>query len=243
MQFENYYPSTEERKRRDKGEILEDTDRDIKNVKENFTKDLNIIDEFIDNLDKTNRDIDFTNIGKFLSKLQDLRSDLAGCGDSAEFTRKLDSNIPGSLLIKDVLDVGSKIIKITYSKKIEDKINKFQLKLEKENNIEKIDKINTGIDKLEDILKYINNLNFDSFKKFIFGIEFLTKLDNKAWYIENKTTLDGLIIKYKENRNKDINNMKGDIEEADVILFKIQSIELLKKYREISDYLEEQISA
>ena len=243
MQLENYYPNTEERKRRDGGEFLKDIDRDIKKVKENFTKDLNIIDEFIDNLDKTDRDVDFTDIGKFLSKLQDLRSDLAGCSDSAEFTRKLNSNIPGSLLIKDVLDIGSKIIRITYSKKIEDKINKFQLKLGKENNGDKIENIEGVLDGLSDIKEIIERFNFDSFNKFIFGIEFLSKLDNKAWYIENKTVLDNIIIKFKENRNNEIENMKGNIEETDILLFKIKSIELLKKYREISDYLEEQISA
>lgn len=243
MSLDNYYPNTEERKRRDEGEKLEDTDRNLKEIKLDFSKDLNIIDDFVSGLDKSDRDVDFTDIGKFLSKLQELRGDLASCSDSVDFTRKLNSKIPGSLLIQDVLEIGSKIIRITYSKKIEDKINKLQLKLEKEDNLEKINKINNGIDRLDNILQYIDNLNFDSFKKFIFGIEFLSKLDNKAWYVENKTNLDNLIIKYKENRNNEIENMKGDIEEADIRLFTIQSIELLRNYREVSDFLEEQISA
>lgn len=243
MSLDNYYPNTEERKRRDEGEKLENTDRNLKEIKLDFSKDLNIIDDFVSGLDKSDRDVDFTDIGKFLSKLQELRGDLASCSDSVDFTRKLNSKIPGSLLIQDVLEIGSKIIRITYSKKIEDKINKLQLKLEKEDNLEKINKINNGIDRLDNILQYIDNLNFDSFKKFIFGIEFLSKLDNKAWYVENKTNLDNLIIKYKENRNNEIENMKGDIEEADIRLFTIQSIELLRNYREVSDFLEEQISA
>lgn len=243
MSLDNYYPNTEERKRRDEGEKLEDTDRNLKEIKLDFSKDLNIIDDFVSGLDKSDRDVDFTDIGKFLSKLQELRGDLASCSDSVDFTRKLNSKIPGSLLIQDVLEIGSKIIRITYSKKIEDKINKLQLKLEKEDNLEKINKINNGIDRLDNILQYIDNLNFDSFKKFIFGIEFLSKLDNKAWYVENKTNLDNLIIKYKENRNNEIENMKGDIKEADIRLFTIQSIELLRNYREVSDFLEEQISA
>jgi len=243
MSLENYYPNTEERKRRDESEKLEDTDRNLKEIKTDFSKDLNIIDEFVGDLDKNDRDLDFTDIGKFLSKLQELRSDLSSCTDSAEFTRKLNNKIPGSLLIKDVLEIGSKIIRITYSKKIEDKIQKIELKLENEANTDKIDKINLGIDRLRNIKEIIDDFNFDSFKKFIYGIEFLSKLDNKAWYIENKTRLDNIIVKFKENRNTEIDDMRGNIEEGDIRLFNIQSIELLRKYREISDYLEEQISA
>ncbi len=243
MLLDDYYPDTEERKRRDDGEKLEETDRNLKEIKLDFSKDLNIIDEFIGGLDKSDRNIDFTDIGKFLSKLQELRSSLVSCSDSVDFTRKLDSKIPGSLLIRNVLEVGSKIIRITYSKKVDDKINKFKLKLDKEDNEDKREIIESALNDFYDIKRIINNLNFDSFKKFIFGIEFLSKLDNKTWYIENKVNLDNLIIRYKENRNKDIDNMKGDIEESDIRLFTIQSIELLRKYREISDYLEEQISA
>lgn len=243
MSLNNYYPDTEERKRRDEGEKLEHTDRNLKEIKLDFSKDLNIIDGFVSGLDKSDRGVDFTDIGKFLSKLQELRSDLASCSDSIDFTRKLNSKIPGSLLIQDVLEIGSKIIRITYSKKVEDKINKFKLKLEKEDNEDKREIIESALNDFNDIKRIINNLNFDSFKKFIFGIEFLSKLDNKTWYIENKTNLDNLIIKYKENRNNEIDNMKGDIEEVDIRLFTIQSIELLRRYREVSDYLEEQISA
>ncbi len=187
---------TEEERRRNLGEKLNDDDKDLIELKTTLYGYFSKIDSFL-RKQMDNASVRSPEIGKMVARLSRQKEEIPSAYNAGNLKRRIDNEI-----FSELLEDGIPLLKQAYIDKFNETIARLQKRLESNTNPDAILDLERNIENMNLCKESIESREFENLSSYIYGIETFDMLDDKRSLDERKSRLEVALIKIEEDKDE-----------------------------------------